>query len=68
MEQETDGCFLEDEDQVPITACNATYHAIPFPGRLRRRNILTQQPWINAALNVKWMSSNYFSDLKSYFR
>ena len=36
MDQKTGDGSLEDEDQVPITAGNATYYAIPFPGRLRR--------------------------------
>ena len=39
----------EDEAQVAITAGNATYYNNPFPSRLRRRNILTQQPRIIAA-------------------
>ena len=39
----------EDEAQVAITAGNATYYSNPFPSRLRRRNILTQQPRIIAA-------------------
>ena len=38
-----------DDDQVGITAGNATYYENPFPRRLRRRNILTQQPRIIAA-------------------
>ena len=38
----------EDEAQVAITAGNATYYNNPFPSRLRRRNILTQQPRIIA--------------------
>ena len=39
----------EDEAQVAITAGNATYHNNPFPSRLRRRNMMTQQPRIIAA-------------------
>ena len=39
----------EDEAQVAITAGNTTYYNNPFPSRLRRRNILTQQPRIIAA-------------------
>ena len=39
----------EDEAQVTITAGNATYYNNPFPSRIRRRNILTQQPRIIAA-------------------
>ena len=38
-----------DDDQVGITAGNATYYENRFPRRLRRRNILTQQPRIIAA-------------------
>ena len=37
-----------DDDQVGITAGNATYYENPIPRRLRR-NILTQQPRIIAA-------------------
>ena len=39
----------EDEAQVAITAENATYYNNTFPSRLRRRNILAQQPRIIAA-------------------
>ena len=39
----------EDEAQVAITAKNATYYDNSFPSRLRRKNILTQQPRIIAA-------------------
>ena len=39
----------EDEAQVAVTAGNATYYNNPFPSRLRRRNMLTQQPRIIAA-------------------
>ena len=39
----------EDEAQVAITAGNATYYTNPFPSRLRKRYILTQQPRIIAA-------------------
>ena len=39
----------EDEAQVATTAENATYYNNPFPSRLRRGNILTQQPRIIAA-------------------
>ena len=39
----------EDEDQVAITAGNATYYDTAFPNRLRRPNILTQQPRITAS-------------------
>ena len=46
MDQETD-CGSSEE--VPITVGNATYYAIPFPGRLRRRHILTPQPLIDSA-------------------
>ena len=39
----------EGEAQVAITAGNATYCNNPFSSRLRRRNIMTQQPRIIAA-------------------
>ena len=39
----------EDDAQVAITAGNATYYNNPFPSRLRRRNMMTQQPRIIAA-------------------
>ena len=38
-----DEASSEDEDQVAITAGNATYYDTAFPSRLRRQNILTQQ-------------------------
>ena len=44
-----DEASSEDEDQVAITARNATYYDTAFPSRLRRRNILTQQPRIIAS-------------------
>ena len=43
----------EDEAQVAITAENATYYNNPFPSRFRRRNLMTQQPRIIAALEHK---------------
>ena len=46
MDQETD---CDSSEEVPITVGNATYYAIPFPGRLRRRHILTPQSLIDAA-------------------
>ena len=39
-----DEASSEDEDQVAITVGNATYYDTAFPSRLRRQNILTQQP------------------------
>ena len=39
----------EDDAQVAITAGNAMYYNNPFPSRLRRRNMMTQQPRIIAA-------------------
>ena len=44
-----DEASSEDEDQVAITTGNATYYDTAFPGRLRRRNILTQRPRIIAS-------------------
>jgi len=38
-----------DDDQIAITAGNATYYDSPSPSMQRRRNILTQQPRIIAA-------------------
>ena len=57
----------EDEAQVAITAGNATYYNNPFPSSLRRRNILTQQPRIIAALEHKMNASKFCTDLKLYF-
>ena len=37
-----------DEDQVATTAGNATYYDTAFPSKLRKQNILTQQPRIIA--------------------
>ena len=45
---DNDGCS-EDEAQVAITAGNAMYYNNPFPSKLRRRNMMTQQPRIIAA-------------------
>ena len=44
-----DEASSEDEDQVAITAGNAKYYDTAFLSRLRRRNILTQQPRIIAS-------------------
>ena len=49
QEPNDNDCNSEDEAQVAITAGNAKYYNNPFPSRLRRRNILTQQPRIIAA-------------------
>ena len=48
-EKTDDDASSEDEDQVAITAENATYYDTAFPSRLRRRNILIQQPQIMAS-------------------
>ena len=53
IDQETNGGSSENEDQVPTTADSVTYYVIPFPGRLRRRNMLTQQLRIDAALEYE---------------
>ena len=49
QEPNDDDDSSEDEAQVAITAGNATYYNNPFPSRLRRRNMMTQQPRIIAA-------------------
>ena len=55
----------ENKNHVPITTGSGT---MLFPNRLRRQNILTQQPRIDALLSVKRKPLNYFTDLKSYFK
>jgi len=42
-----------DDDQIAITAGNATYYDSPSSSKQRRRNILTQQPRIIAAPEVE---------------
>ena len=49
QEPNDDDGSSEDEAEVAITAGNATYDNNPFSSRLRRRNIMTQQPRIIAA-------------------
>ena len=44
-----DDCSSEDKARVAITAGNATYYDNPFPSRLNRKNILTQEPRVIAA-------------------
>ena len=46
QEPNEDDCSSEDEAQVAITAGIATYYDNPFPRRLLKRHILTQQPRI----------------------
>ena len=49
QEPNDDDGSLEDEAQVATTAGNGTYYNNPFPSRLRRRSIMTQQHRIIAA-------------------
>ena len=60
VDQKTDGGSSQDEDQVAVTAGNATYYAVLFPGRLRRRKILIQQPWIDATPECEMNAFNLF--------
>ena len=58
----------DKEDQAEITAGNATYYNIPFSSRLRQRKIFTQQLELLLRLNMKWMLSNYCSNMKLFLR
>ena len=49
QEPNDDDKSSEDEAQVAITAGNAMYYNNPLPSRLRRKNMMTQQPRIIAA-------------------
>ena len=49
QEPNDDDGSSEDEAQVAITAGNATYYNNSFSSRLRRRNMMAQQPRIIAA-------------------
>ena len=49
QEPNDDDGSSEDEAQVATTAGNATYYNNPFSSKLRRKNMMTQQPRIIAA-------------------
>ena len=66
VDEGTGGGPSENKNHVPITTGRAKLCANLFPNRLRRQNILTQRPRIDALLSVKRKPSNYFTNLKSY--
>ena len=71
QEPNDDDGSSEDEVQVEITAGNARYYDNSFPSRLRRKN--EKIYWhknleLLLLLNMKWMPSKDFTDMKLYFR